>query len=188
VKVWFRFAKNRDAEQAKVLLLAELKKDSTRLDILQEVGKACYYTRDYGNAYKYYQQFLTLREQQKMDIFKHEDLNIAYVFAKMGDHKGAARLAQGYKTYAENDKSIYKHLHLAFCYAYEGRDKEAIEQLKLFSKEDNYQFWILFYNLDPMIDRLKNDPEFKIVMRNVETKFWETHKNFRKTLEAKELL
>jgi TolB-like protein/AraC-like DNA-binding protein/Tfp pilus assembly protein PilF len=188
VKVWFRFAKHKNTEQAKNLLLEELKRDSTRLDVLQEVGKACYYTRDYENAYKYYKQFLQLRERQQMDIFKHQDLNIAFVFSKMGDNEKAAKLAEGYKTYAENDKSIYKHMNLALCYAYAGRDREAIEELKLFSKEDNYQFWILFYDVDPMIDRLKKNPAFKSVMRDVEAKFWETHKDIRKTLEAKELL
>jgi hypothetical protein len=123
-----------------------------------------------------------------MDIFKHQDVNIAFVFSEMGDNKRAAELAEGYKAYAENDKSIYKHMNLAVYYAYAGRDKEAIEELKLFSKEDNYQFWILFYDLDPMIDRLRNKPEFKSIMRDIEAKFWNTHKDIRKTLEAKELL
>ena len=39
----------------------ELKKDSTRLDILQEVGKLHYFQEDYNGAFKYYERFVEAR-------------------------------------------------------------------------------------------------------------------------------
>lgn len=188
VKVWFRFAKNRDGQQAKDLLINELKRDTTRMDVLQEVGKAYYFLRDYENAYRYYKRFIELREQRQLDIFKHQDLNLAFVFSKMGDEKKAAELAEGYRDYAENHQSIYRHMNLAIYHCYTGDDKKAIEELKLFSEENNYQYWVLLYDLDPIFDRVKMDPAFKSVMRNVERKFWATHEEIRKSLEEKELL
>ena len=42
VKAFILYARNKDIEQTKALLIKELKKDTTRLDILQEVAKLHY--------------------------------------------------------------------------------------------------------------------------------------------------
>jgi hypothetical protein len=49
-----------------------------------------------------------------------------------------------FNEYADNDRSIYKQASLASYYAYGGETENSIEYLKLFSEEDNVQYWILF--------------------------------------------
>lgn len=92
---------------------------------------------DYESAYRYDKQFLELRDARELDIFKNESLKIGIVHEKVGDKKKAEEFVNIFKTYAENDRSIYKHLNLAGYYAYRGDTKKSIDHLKLFSKEEN---------------------------------------------------
>lgn len=148
-------------------------KDVTRLDILQEVGKICYYMRDYESAYQYYNKFLTAKKEHKLDIYKGEDAKIAVVLAKVGKTSEAENLFKAYLEYAENDKSIYKELSLAMYYSYTGDTQKALEHLKLFSQQDNYHYWtMIFVNIDPLVDNLKELPEFQQLMEDIEKKFW----------------
>src|SRR5690606_12325764 len=89
VKAWVLYGKDRNGEQTKDLLLKVLEKDSTRLEILQDVGKIYYMMRDYKNAYRYYKQFVEIREAVHFDIYSHESLKMATVYSAMGYKKEA---------------------------------------------------------------------------------------------------
>jgi TolB-like protein/AraC-like DNA-binding protein/Tfp pilus assembly protein PilF len=188
VKVYILFARSKDIKQTKELLIKEMNKDTTRVDVMQEVAKVCYMMRDYKSAYQYYKKFIALRESQQLDIFKHEDLKIAIALSKLGMKEKAEEYARSYKQYADQDRSIYKNIHLAGFYSYQGNTDKAIEHLKLFSKEDNFQYWILLLAHDPVADPIKDHPEFKKVMQDIEKKFWDNHKNIRVRLEEQGLI
>jgi tetratricopeptide (TPR) repeat protein len=188
VKVFILYAKNRDLKQARQLLTMELKKDTTKITIMEELGKVCYMMRDYQSAYRYYKKFIDLKESQQLDIFKHESLKIAFVLSKMGQVEKAEEFERIFKENADNDHSIYHHLHLAAYYAYRKEPRKAIEHLTLFSKEDNFQYWILLMEDDPALDPIKDLPEFRDLMREIKVRFWDTNKKIRVTLEEKGLL
>lgn len=61
VKAFIQYAIDKDIEQTKTALKAELKKDSTRIDILQEVAKLYYFQEKYDTAYLYYEKFVEAR-------------------------------------------------------------------------------------------------------------------------------
>jgi hypothetical protein len=63
-----------------------------------------------------------------------------------------------------------------------------MEHLELFSKEDNYQYWILLYQIEPSFDHMKDNHRVKKIMGDIEAKFWATHKKLRASLEGKGLL
>ena len=73
-------------------------------------------------------------------------------------------------------------------YAYEKNPEKAIENMKLFLKEDNYQYWILLFEREPAVASIKELPEFKKTMDNIKTKFWRTHEKIRVNLNDKRLL
>src|SRR5690606_14226103 len=98
------------------------------------------------------------------------------------------KFVASFKDFSDRDQSIYKHLHLALYYLYQRDAQQAIAHLKLFSEEDNYQYWILLLPDDPIIDPIRNHPEFKQIIRTIETKFWNQHKEIRVSLEEKGLL
>lgn len=189
VKAYILYAKDRNLLLLNERLIEALQRDTTRLDIMQEVGKSFYYMRDYPNSYQYYNRFMEIREALKMNIFRGEDAKIGYVLNRMGMDDQSEMMFNTFKDYAVADESIYKHLSLSAYYSYQGDTKKAIKHLQLFSQSDNYHYWIiLFVPIDPLFDNLKDLPEFRKVWNEIEMKFRDNHKRIEAALEEKELL
>jgi len=170
-------------------LIAEWEKDTTRLDIMQEVAKTYYYQEKYDSAFHYFEKFVGARDRYGLNIYPQEDVKIAWVYRKKGLDAEAAKFFSAYAEYCEKDQSIYKSASMAVKYAYEGENDKAIEQLKVFATQDNYQYWILlFMELDPIMKPLKSHPEFDGVIQKIEDRFWEKQKKLKKVLENKGLL
>ncbi len=189
VKAYILYAKEKNLTQTKALLINTLEKDTTRLDVLQEVGKIHYYMRDYKTSYAYYKHFMDAREKYKLDIYTYENAKIALVLDKMGFKDEANNYLEVYKSNAETTESIYKDLSLSMYYAYKNDTDNAIKHLRLFSEQDDYHYWtVLFLSIDPLIDNMKGNVEFMNLIEKIEHKFWKRHKRLRKTLDKKGLL
>ncbi|WP_297101079.1 helix-turn-helix domain-containing protein [uncultured Draconibacterium sp.] len=189
VQAYIQFAKNEDLNQLNKSLLTTFEKDKTRLDILQEVAKSYYYLRDFETAAIYYKAFVDVREQYNLNINQSENGKIAVSFDKTGQKELSDKYFEEYKTWAENDPSIYSNFSLAFYYSYNGDNDKAIEYLKAFTKQDNFHYWtILFTPIDPMMDNLQKHPEYKKVFSEIESKFDAYHKRIEKSLQNKGLL
>ncbi len=156
---------------------------------MQEVGKICYFMRDYESAYEYYNKFIEIKEALNLNIYSGENAKIGVVFSKVGLAEQSEKYMEDYKDYAENDKSIYKNLSLSVYYSYKGDSINAVEQMKLFSQQSNYHFWtIIFLKMDPLIDNIKDLPEFKEILNDIEIKFWNNHNQIKASLEKKGLI
>ena len=189
VKAFILYAKNQDLTQTIKHLQVELHKDSSRLDIIQEVGKLFYFQEKYDSAFKYYDVYTRAKKTYGLEMHPHEDGKIALVYEKMGFPEEAEEYFEAYANYCKTDNSIYKSASMAAMYAYEGAIEEGIEQLKIFATQSNFQYWIvLFYEMDPVINPLKAHPEFEQVMDQIKDRFWEDHSQRRATLESKDLL
>ncbi len=188
IKIGVVFAKNKDAELAKQSLIKELNKDTTRFYLMQEIGKSYYFQGDYKNAYKYYKRFVDIKQAQQLDIFKNENLRIGIVLDKLGMKEKSEEFIKSFKEFADHDQSIYKYVNLMGYYAWLGENKKALECMKLFSKEDNLQYWILFLADDPVLAKIRDTTEFKKTMGDIEKKFWDNHNKIKITLEEKGLL
>lgn len=189
LKIFIEYAQDQNLEKAKRALMVELEKDTTRLDLLQEVGKLHYFQEDYATAFKYDKKFVTARTNRNLAIYPHEDLRIGLVYDKMGLKEEASALFKSYSDYCQNDQSIYKSASMAFKYAHEGKIDEGIEQLKIFSTQDHYQYWILlFLEKDPLIKVLQKHPDYKEIVKNIEDRFWENQAKLKKSLEENGLI
>ena len=189
VKAYILYARNRDLAQTKELLQETLSKDSSRLDVMQEVAKICYFMRDYEEAYRYYKKFADIREAFNLDIYPGENAKIAMVMRKMGKHADAEMYMQGFRDYTASDQSIYKNLNQAMISAFDGNNQKAIEQIRQFSKEENYHYWtLLFLEMDPLMDGIKTLPAFRKTMRDIEKKFWDRHEQIQAELERQHLI
>ncbi len=189
VKSYILYAKDRDLDQTKKLLIREWKTDTTRLDIMQEVAKIHYFQQDYEGAYYYYQKFVEAREKYSLDIYPQEDVKIGMVYQKMGLEDEAESFYKSYADYCDEDQSIYKSASMAVKYVLEKNNDQAIEQLKIFSAQENYQYWILlFMEIDPVLEPLKDHPEFEGTIEKIKDRFWENQQRLRKVLEEKGLI
>lgn len=184
VKSLIMFAKESNIERTTQSLLTEWKKDTTRFDILQEVAKFYFYEEDYDSAFYFYKKFVTAKKVNGMDIYPQEDIRIGKVYEKMGLIDESKDFYRSYADYCENDQSIYKSASLAVKFANEGEVHLAIEQLDIFAKQDNFQYWMLvFLKIDPLLNPMKDNPAFDDVMQKIEDRFWENQSRLRVSLE-----
>jgi TolB-like protein/AraC-like DNA-binding protein/Tfp pilus assembly protein PilF len=189
VKAYILYAKNRDIERSKRDLLLVLEMDTTRLDVLQEVGKIHYYAGDFEKSYHYYKKFIDIKEDQNLTLFDSESAKIGVVFDKMGQTERANTFFSAFKTYADQDSSMYKDLSLAVYHAYKKNKEKALEHLELFSEQRHYFYWtIIFLKIDPLVDSIKDLPEFHRIMQKLEDNFWNDHLEFKASLEAMNLI
>lgn len=189
LKIFIQYAKHQNMNKATNSLVKEWKKDTTRLDIMQEVAKFYYFQEKYDSAFYYYKKFVTQKKKNGLDIYPQENLKIGIVFEKMGFAKEAEEFYNSYDEYCKNDQSIYQPASLAMKYLQNGKNTLAIEQLKIFASKNNYQYWILlFLEKDPLIKPIKNNPEFKKTLRKIEDRFWDNQAQLKKSLRDKGLL
>lgn len=189
VKAFVSFAQDQDLSHTRDLLKIEFDKDTSRFDILQDLGKVSYYLRDYDSAYYYYKRFNRIREEQNLNVYVHENMLIGVVYEKMGKMEEGRRYIDSYRGYLETDQTAYKNLGLTMYYVHEGEFEKALTHFRLFAKEDHIQYWvILFLNKDPIVDEIKNNPEFKKIWAGVEEKFWGNNAEIRTRLEEQGLL
>jgi tetratricopeptide (TPR) repeat protein len=188
LRIYIRYMSHRDLSRTKRELLEILRQDTNRIDMLQELGKVSYFNREYQDAYRYYRRFLELRETYQLDIFRHEFLTMAAVCRELGKSDEAERLLKEYKQFADESKTRYKHLHLAMYYVYLNDTEKALEHLGLFANEHNFSSLTLLMPEDPLLESLKNNPEFIRLMKKIEDQFWRDHKRLRDRMEEKGLI
>lgn len=189
LKTMILFAKDDDIGRATKRLERAWQKDTTRLDILQEVANFHYYQEDYDNAFFYFNKFVNAKEKFETAIYPQEDIKIGLVYEKMGLKEKAEDFFNAYTNYCETDQSIYKSASMAVKLTHEGKYDQAIKQLNIFASQDNYQYWILiFMRLDPIMKPLKNHPAYDRTMQKIEDRFWDNQKELRESLEEKGLI
>lgn len=183
VHIYIQLARNFDLSRTKKDLIATLAKDSSRIDILQEVAKVCYTMEDYEESWKYYSKFLAIKEMYDLDIYTSENIKIAFVLDKLGKKEEAAILFDQFFQYAQTDKTLYQSLNMCAYYAAKGEVDKGMEYLKAFTNERGYFYWlILFLDKDPIILQLSSHPDFEETLKTISENFWTQHRELRKML------
>jgi len=181
---YIKLANNFDLKRVKKELETIYKKDTTRLDVLQEVAKICYTMGDYQEAWKYYDRFVKTKEALNLQIYNSEDVKIGYVLEQLGRGEEARKYYKQYHDFAVSDQSIYKDLSIAADYAAHGNVEQGIKYLKKFSEQKDFMYWIvLFLDEDPIINNLSGHPDYEKTMKKIKDNFWEQHRKTRKMLD-----
>jgi tetratricopeptide (TPR) repeat protein len=188
LKAFILFAMDGNIERTRNLLIKEWKQDTTRLDILQDVAKLYYVEERYDSAYFYFNKFVKARKYNNLDIYLQENAKIALVYKKMGLLPEAENLFNEYSEYCEGDQSIYRSFNMAVKYAYEGKNDQALDQLRIFSGVDNIQYWFLLFEDEPLLKPLKNYPGFESIMQKIKDRFWENQATLKESLEEEGLI
>jgi len=189
IRAFVVYAKNGDLRQTRQLLQTEFRRDTNRFDILQDIGKVSYYLREYDTAYQYYKRFNRYRDTHKLDVYEHENLVIGRVYELAGETEKAKAFYERYRKYLERDQTAYKNIGLAVYYCQMNDSAKALEHLRLFTREDNIQYWvILFMDKGPELTETEASPEFKKLLKEIERKFWANHEKLKLKLEEQGLL
>ena len=189
LKAIILFAIDREIERTRNLLIKEWRQDTTRLDILLDVAKFYYVQEIYDSAYFYYKKLVKARKDNGQDLYRQdENVRIALVYDKMGLGKEAEKLFSDFSKYCEEDQSYIRSANLAWKYTYQGKVDLAIEQLKIFSEAENYQYWFLLIEDDPLLKPLKSHPDFDSIIQKIKDRFWENQAKLKQSLEAEGLI
>lgn len=189
LSIYIQLGKDLDLNGAKAALIQTLQKDTTRLDITQEVAKVSYTMGDYRGAWTYYKKLIDGRTAMGLDIYQNEDINIGFVLEQLGKKDEAKPFYDSFLAYAQNDESIYKDLSLSAFYAATGNIETAMNHFKAFSKQDNYQYWIvLFLDKDPVLTKMSDHPDFERTVKHIRDKFWAKNAKIRKRLKQERLI
>jgi len=189
VWAYVRLAQDENWELAISRLKQVLVRDTSRVDVIQELAKLCYSTKEYQQALAYYRRYLFIKNSLQLDIYPSEDLKIAFVLQQQGFEKEAEEYYQAFKAYAEQDQSKYHHLSLAAYYAANKMDNLALEHLEKFSHESHYIYWIvLFMKDDPIFEHLQEDSRYLELMDKINQQFWQDHEDIKEVLIAEELI
>jgi TolB-like protein len=77
---------------------------------------------------------------------------------------------------------------LACVYAFRGEHESAIEQLRIFNQRPISDGMVSLIKSDPLLDKIRNEPEFQQIVRDVEAKYQAEHERVRKWLEENDML
>lgn len=186
---YIKMAQGNDLPTTLDLLKDVLKKDTTRLDVIQEVAKIYYSMEMYEEASFYYDVFTSIKNQYGLNLFDGEAIKIAYVYDQLGRKEEAQEQLEIFYAFAQNDNSIYKDLMFSSYHAYLGDIEKAIDYLKKFSEQRDYFYWlVMMMKDDPIMRPLQGHPDYEPTMKKIDDQFWESHKETRKMLEEDGLL
>jgi tetratricopeptide (TPR) repeat protein len=150
VKAYILYARDKDLNQTKQRIKATLEIDTTRLDVLQELAKGCYYLRDYETSNAYFQAFIEARERYNLNIFRNIDGEIGFVFAQVGKHKESKEFMVKFRNYIDSNPTFAKNVELAMYYSYIGETEKALDHFEMYTKDDKVNYWsILFLKTEP---------------------------------------
>jgi TolB-like protein/AraC-like DNA-binding protein len=182
-RVYVLTMKDNNLPRTKAMMLEVLKKDTSRFDIVQEVGKICFMMRDYDEAFKYYKWFAKSRDRMHLNLYQFEDIRLAIVYEKMGFKSETEKFVANFKAYADNDLTVYKNLHLAMYWCYRGDKRKALDHFKLFADEKTITYAVTCIDRDPLFDQISASPEFKSIMTNIRATFDDTHERLAEMLK-----
>jgi len=138
-RAFILYARDQDMAQTIGLLIKEWHKDSTRLDITQELGKLYFYERNYDSAFYYYKRYDDRRRLLGLKLYPHEEAKLGMVYAQAGRHEEAAAFYDDFRQYCQQDESIYKGASMAVLHTLDGNYDEAIAQLRVFAQQHHFQ-------------------------------------------------
>ncbi|QNL20440.1 helix-turn-helix domain-containing protein [Hyphobacterium sp. CCMP332] len=149
--------------------------DTNRVDVIKELGKLYYATKDYDKSYFYYKKLLEKKELYGLNLFQEEDLTIALVARHVGDTQMAKERHDLYSKYVNENENTYTNLQKALLYMYEGKENEALNAFDKFSKENNILYFVVkWIDQDELFEPIANNPRFKASMKKMRMNFEKT--------------
>ena len=168
------------------ILMPFYNKDSTDIHLLRCLGSINYINKDYSQAYKYYSRMFEINNT----AFIEDCRRMGFICSKLGKNVEAEKYFNVFFDYDKNQRNPVRKFHgWAEYYAFKGDTKNSLKQMKLFSQLDNYPYsYISSWKTDPMLENIRNLPEYKELLIIIETKFRENHERIKANLTEKGLL
>jgi len=182
---------NRNFEKAFDLYLKSYELDTTRLGPLRDAAFSLSLLGRYEESLKYFKKFIEKSNANKvLDLSSQHRIGYAfwgngykkeadYYFDKQIEYCNASiKLGRPY------GEHYWVYYDLAAVYAFREEKDKTFENLRLFSQIKIVQSWgPSLLKFDPLLDNIRNEPEFQQIVRDVDAKYQAEHERIRKWLE-----
>ncbi len=154
-----------------------------------------FYSKDYNKAINYFNEILQFFDESEFPYqFFYE---AGYIYLVQGENEKAKSIFN--KSILKNQKEIelnrrvaqiYEtHFSLACIYSTLNQKDKAIEYLVQLKKRNYIDVWLVTrLKYSPMLDNIRNEPEFAEVLKDVETKYQKEHEKVGKLLRELEVI
>ena len=126
----------------------------------------------------------------------NEEHRLGYLYSKIGKQDLAKYC---FNKQIENCESSIRlrriygvcsaYYDLAGTYAFLGDRTKAYKNLRIFNtRVGGSLLWVWYIKYDPLFNKIRNEPEFQQIVRDVETKYQAEHERVRKWLEENNML
>ena len=163
----------------------------TNLRTLLWLGQS--YSRDgkYREALRFYEKSYEKSKLEGSNTFD-EAHRVGYVYWENGYKEKAEYYFNEQLNYCNRaielgrkyEQIFYSYYDLAAIYAFRGERDKAYQNLMIFNKKQTMPLWMVnLIKTDPLFNRIRNEPEFQQIVRDVESKYQAEHEKVRKWLE-----
>ncbi|MHB1197162.1 MAG: helix-turn-helix domain-containing protein [Lutibacter sp.] len=152
--------------------------------------------RDYKEAYRILEKYAKSMKQQGRTI--QPDFYLGYIYYKNGRNKEAnfhfdESIKYRLQIIAQNKPTVLcaANLGLTFIYAAVGEKEKALKYLRVVNSQPSYLYLcsqISRFKISPMVDCIRNEPEYKEFLKNAESRYLEEHNKVEKLLHREGLL
>ena len=171
--------------------------DSTNTTSLINLGASYAELGQYEESLKYYNKWIKRSEIQGDEWFLVSWHRIGFVYSQNGNSEAAKYYFNKQINYCDRSielgrqyaQMLYAYYDLAGVYAFRGDRVKAYENLRIFRKKPMMSFWMIsLIKTDPLFDKIRNEPEFQQISRDVEAKYQAEHERVKKCLEEQGML
>ncbi len=164
--------------------------DSSDINTIWWLGMPYISLGKYEDALKYITKWLK-KSENLSDVTFFGMHRIGFVYWQLGNRKEAQYYFNESIKYCEKLKTagnynIYRISYdLAAAYAFLGDSEKAYENLKLWAEMPVCPYWwvLLIKTDDRLFDKIRSEPEFQQIVRDVEAKYLAEHERVRKWME-----
>ncbi len=170
--------------------------DSTNSGILVSLGKSYMFLGQFEESLKYFKKYIERLEE--LGNFDLKDMaEIGYVYSLNGYKEKADYYLDEQINYSNKSielgrdfaKNLYSHYDLAAVYAFRGEKDKAYENLRIFNQRKMMLHWaVSLIKNDPLLDNIRDEPEFQQIIRDIEAKYQAEHERVRKWLGENDML
>ncbi len=168
-------------------------------NILIPIQLADYYANlgSHEESLNYYKKYIEILKSHGDKSVMHRMNRIGYAFRQNGYKEEAEYYFNEQIKYCERsaeegrhyEQMLYTYYDLAGVYCFKGERERAYENLRIFNKKPMMSSWMVsLIKKDPLFKSIRNEPEFKQIVRDVEVKYQAEHDRVKKWLEEQGML
>jgi tetratricopeptide (TPR) repeat protein len=160
------------------------------------IGRCYYLLNDFERALAHYEKYLEDKGESTGELFENY-YRLAYAYSQLGledrakyfFNKQTEICIEAEKTGSYYFISGQGQYDLAGVYAATGQKTKSLDYLRMVNQIKTYPAWgYHLIKIDPILDSIRDDPEFQQILHDIEAKYQAQHEKIRQLLEENDML